>query len=61
MSYLADLMLKEAWVQRPEQEAIQRLRYVLPELLKDFALQFGIDAPSQRHRDITVFIHKYRE
>jgi hypothetical protein len=32
----------------------------LPQLLKNFALSIGYNAPNQMHRDVMVFIQKYR-
>ena len=40
--------------------AMERIFRILPELLKAFALRIGYNAPTQMHRDIMFFIHKYR-
>ncbi|VUC36652.1 unnamed protein product [Clonostachys rosea] len=43
-----------------DQETLDRVSESLPELLKAFALKIGHQAPSQIHRDVMVFVHKYR-
>ncbi|KAL2853313.1 hypothetical protein BJY01DRAFT_244279 [Aspergillus pseudoustus] len=40
--------------------SIESLPRALPELLKSFALSIGHHAPSQMHRDVMVFIRRYR-
>jgi hypothetical protein len=41
--------------------AIERMFRILPELLKTFSLKIGHNAPTQMHRDVMFFIHKYRK
>lgn len=40
---------------------MERILEILPELLKAFAIKFGCNAPSQIHRDVMFFVHKYRK
>lgn len=41
-------------------QGVDRMMESLPDLLKALALNIGYKAPSQEHRDIMVFIHKFR-
>lgn len=45
---------------RPSNTVIEELIDRLPDILKAFALKIGYKAPSQMHRDIMFFVHKYR-
>ncbi|VUC25621.1 unnamed protein product [Clonostachys rosea] len=44
----------------PDEETLERISTLLPDLLKAFALRVGYNAPSRMHRDVMYFIHKYR-
>ncbi|KAF5678711.1 nucleoside phosphorylase [Fusarium heterosporum] len=43
-----------------EQISKAELSTTLPQLLQAFALKLGYQAPSQMHRDMMAFVHKYR-
>ena len=45
----------------PDHQTLIEILKSIPELLKEFALKFGHNAPSQMHRDIMVFVHKNRK
>ncbi|CAG9982607.1 unnamed protein product [Clonostachys byssicola] len=45
---------------QPDEETLNRISALLPDLLKAFALRVGYNAPSRMHRDVMYFIHKYR-
>jgi len=42
-------------------QLVARLSAALPRLLRALALSIGYQAPSQIHRDVMVFIYKYRK
>ncbi|KAF4442817.1 hypothetical protein F53441_11645 [Fusarium austroafricanum] len=44
----------------PGQITQEKVDAVLPKLLKAFALKVGHCAPTQMHRDVMAFVHKYR-
>lgn len=43
-----------------DEQAMERIYEVLPDLLEAFALRVGHNAPTPVHRDIMVFVHRYR-
>lgn len=57
---LADALYSEIESLCSKPETQRRVSEALPELLKSFALLLGCQAPTQMHRDIMVFVHKYR-
>ncbi|KAI9764589.1 MAG: hypothetical protein M1840_008318 [Geoglossum simile] len=60
ISGLADDLFSKARSEQPDSQIMERIFGVLPELLKAFALKVGHPAPTQMHRDVMFFIHKYR-
>ncbi|KAI9727443.1 MAG: hypothetical protein M1834_008387 [Cirrosporium novae-zelandiae] len=60
LSELADDLFKKACPEKCGGHTIERISGILFELLKAFALKVGHNAPTQMHRDVMVFIHKYR-
>jgi hypothetical protein len=44
-----------------DKESINRICEYLPGLLKTFAMKVGFKGPSQIHRDVMCFVHKYRK
>jgi ankyrin repeat protein len=61
ISELSDDLLAKVLTNLPDRQTIERLIEVLPEYLKALALRIGCDLQSQRHREIMVFIYKYRQ
>jgi hypothetical protein len=57
--FVDDLVARVRELQ-PDEETLDRISKLLPELLKAFALRVGYNAPSRMHRDVMYFIHKYR-
>ncbi|KAL7914154.1 hypothetical protein GGI35DRAFT_490451 [Trichoderma velutinum] len=43
-----------------DSNAQERILDILPDVLEGFALKIGHNAPNQMHRDVMVFVHKYR-
>ena len=41
-------------------DIVEPVLSTLPELLRTMSLKIGYEAPSQEHRDVMVFIHKFR-
>ncbi|KAI1774056.1 hypothetical protein F4818DRAFT_91341 [Hypoxylon cercidicola] len=54
-------ILKKTGAERLDDQTVERLSSILPELLKALALKFGYEAPSQTFRDVMVFIHRHRD
>ncbi|KAI1132592.1 hypothetical protein F5Y10DRAFT_197377 [Nemania abortiva] len=44
----------------PDSQTKERISTALPDLLKTFALKIGHDGESQIHRNVMVYVHKYR-
>jgi hypothetical protein len=44
----------------PDIETLKRISNLLPNLLKAFSLKLGLRAQTQRHRDVSYFVHKHR-
>jgi hypothetical protein len=57
--FVDDLVARVRELQ-PDEETLNRISALLPDLLKAFALRVGYNAPSRMHRDVMYFIHKYR-
>lgn len=57
---LAEELSKAIRPYQPNEQAMHRIFQILPDLLKAFALNVGGSTASQMHRDVMVFIHKYR-
>ncbi|KAK8011572.1 hypothetical protein PG990_010537 [Apiospora arundinis] len=60
MNYLVDDISNRLATAQLGGTSIRRLVNTLPGALKTFALGLGYGAPSQAHRDVMVFIHKFR-
>jgi len=60
-SALAEDIVKRLKAEDLDSAAAEILSSALPELLRAFATKLGYDAPSQTHRDVMFFIHKYRK
>jgi hypothetical protein len=60
-SALAGDIIKRLKVEDLDSSATEILCSALPRLLRAFATKLGYEAPSQTHRDVMFFIHKYRE
>jgi hypothetical protein len=60
ISELADNLFSNVRSEQPDGQTMERISGILPELLKAFAFKVGHNAPTQMHRDIMVFVHKYR-
>jgi hypothetical protein len=60
ISELADDLFSKFRDETFDNQTMQRISGVLTELLKAFALRVGHNAPSQMHRDVMFFVHKYR-
>ncbi|KAG5827097.1 hypothetical protein H9Q74_002807 [Fusarium xylarioides] len=54
-----DLFRKISWLKVDKKTQTEVLA-ILPELLQAFALKLGHDAPTQMHRDVMAFVHRYR-
>jgi hypothetical protein len=57
---LAEDLFNKALTNEPDEESLERMYSVLPELLKTFALKMGSSAPMQIHRDVMVFVRRHR-
>lgn len=44
----------------PDSATLNRVAAILVDRLREFALRLGYQAPSQMHRDVMWFIHRYR-
>lgn len=44
-----------------ESTTLNRVASILADRLGEFALKVGHQAPSQMHRDVMAFIHRYRQ
>lgn len=60
ISELADDLFSKIGSEQLDGQTTERISGILPELLKAFALKIGHNAPTQMHRDIMFFVHKYR-
>jgi hypothetical protein len=60
ISEFADDLFSKFRYEKFDNQTMQRISRVLTELLKAFALRVGHNAPSQMHRDVMFFVHKYR-
>ena len=60
ISEFADDLFSKFRYETFDNQTMQRISGVLTELLKAFALRVGHNAPSQMHRDVMFFVHKYR-
>jgi hypothetical protein len=60
ISEFADDLFSKFRYEKFDNQTMQRISGVLTRLLKAFALRVGHNAPSQMHRDVMFFIHKYR-
>jgi len=56
----AEDLLNKALTSEPDEDSLERMYTVLPELLETFALKVGSSAPTQIHRDVMVFIRRHR-
>lgn len=56
----ADELLDKVRPENPDQRSRDRVKKVLPDLLKAFALKLGQNSEEKMHRDIILFTHKYR-
>lgn len=61
ISEFADNLVSKLRYEKLDGQTIQRISGILTELLKAFALKVGHNAPSQMHRDVMFFVHKYRK
>jgi len=57
---LADELFNAARSVQPDIRIAERVSDILPELLRAFALRIGHNASDQKHRDVMVYVHKYR-
>lgn len=57
---LADDLIQAIQPYKLDDEALEQIFELLPDLLRDFALNLGLLVSSTMHRDVMVFIHKYR-
>ncbi|XHG01956.1 hypothetical protein AWENTII_005322 [Aspergillus wentii] len=60
VSVLAENLCEAISLCQPSNDMLERIYELLPELLKVFALSVGNQSSNQIHRDVMVFIHKYR-
>lgn len=60
ISELANYLASEAMMLHVEKETQNRVSAILPDILKAFALRLGHHAPTQMHRDVMAFVHRYR-
>ncbi|KAK8868422.1 pfs domain containing protein [Apiospora arundinis] len=60
INYLVDDIYKRLRATRWDGSTIERLVTTLPSVLRTFALGLGYRASSQAHRDVMVFIHRFR-
>ncbi|KAL2824339.1 hypothetical protein BJY01DRAFT_256478 [Aspergillus pseudoustus] len=60
VSELADDLFKRLFTLLPSEHTMRKIVGLLPDALKAFALRVGYNAPTQKHRDIMLFIHKHR-
>ena len=60
ISALADDLFSKAGSEQHDDQIIRRISETLPGLLQAFALKVGYSAPTQKHRDVMFFVHKYR-
>ncbi|KAK6828387.1 hypothetical protein PG987_011728 [Apiospora arundinis] len=60
MNYLVDDISKRLRTSQWDGPTIERLVATLPSVLKTFAFGLGYKASTQAHRDVMVFIHRFR-
>ncbi|KAJ5538344.1 purine and uridine phosphorylase [Penicillium frequentans] len=60
ISHLSDDLFSNVRLARPTDEILERIHNVLPRLLKGFALRLGHSGSTQMHRDVMIFIRRYR-
>lgn len=60
ISELADDLFRKLRSEQLDIHTVEKITRILPELLRAFALKVGHNAPSQLHRDIMIFVHRYR-
>jgi hypothetical protein len=61
ISELANDLLRIFPSEEPDRQTLERISMILPGLLRTFALKVGQHEPTQMHRDVMVFIHRYRK
>ncbi|KAK9444429.1 Pfs domain protein [Metarhizium brunneum] len=57
---LADDLLNKAFTEKPDEDGLDRIEKLLPQLLKTFAMKVGSSHPMQIYRDIMVFVRRHR-
>jgi hypothetical protein len=57
----ADFLFKKVSNIQLAGDTLEHVTENLPAILKAFALRVGLNAPTQMHRDIMFFVHKYRK
>ena len=58
---LADNLFSTVKPLRSDFDLRDGIAAILPDLLKDFALKLGHNAPTAMHRDVMAFVHKNRQ
>lgn len=61
ISHLSDDLFNNVRLARPTDEILERIYNILPGLLKGVALRLGHFGSTQMHRDIMMFIIRYRQ
>jgi hypothetical protein len=57
---LAGFLFQKVSTVRVADDTLEHISKVLPAMLKAFALRVGMNAPTQMHREVMFFVHKYR-
>jgi nucleoside phosphorylase len=61
ISHLSEDLYNNVRLARYAHETPENIHSVLPRLLKGFALRLGQFGPTQMHRDVMIFIRRYRQ
>ncbi|KID99359.1 Pfs domain protein, partial [Metarhizium majus ARSEF 297] len=58
--WLADDLFNKAFTENPDEDGLDRIEKLLPQLLKTFAIKVGSGGPTQIYRDVMVFVRRHR-
>ncbi|EXV01255.1 phosphorylase [Metarhizium robertsii] len=58
--WLADDLFNKAFTEKPDEDGLDRIEKLLPQLLKTFAIKVGSGGSTQIYRDVMVFVRRHR-
>ncbi|KJK83657.1 hypothetical protein H634G_00890 [Metarhizium anisopliae BRIP 53293] len=58
--WLTDDLFNKAFTEKPDEDGLDRIEKLLPQLLKTFAIKVGSGGSTQIYRDVMVFVRRHR-